>query len=46
MNNNLTKSFNDLMDGGIPITIYDAQNGMFSKVCSIPYYFYNKCFNL
>ena len=46
MNNNLTKSLNDLMDGEIPITIYDAQNGMFSKVCSIPYYFYNKCFNL
>ena len=46
MNGNLTESLNEILNNGVPVTIYDAQNGMFSKVCQIPSFFYNKCFNL
>jgi len=46
MNSNLTDSFNEIVNGGVSVSVYDAQNGMFSKVCQIPIYFYKKCFNL
>jgi len=46
MNANLTDDFNEIINNGVSVSIYDDQNDMFSKVCLIPSYFYNKCFNL
>lgn len=46
MNANLTKGLNEIVNEGVFVEIYDAQNGMFSKVCQLPGYFYKKCFNL
>ncbi len=46
LNNNITESYRDVFDGSIPITLYDFETNHMSKVCMIPTYFYNKCFNL
>jgi len=46
MNVNLTDSFNEIINNGVSVAIYDDKNEMFSKVCEIPSFFYNKCFNL
>lgn len=43
---NLTNSLNEILDGGMPISLYDSSNGVISKMCNIPTYFYKKCFNL
>ena len=41
-NNNLTKTY-----GGIftSVAIYDINLNKLSKICLIPFYYYNKCFN-
>jgi hypothetical protein len=46
INVNLTDSFNEIINNGVSVAIYDDKNDMFSKVCQIPIYFYKKCFNL
>ena len=46
LNNNITESYQNIFDETVPITLYDFKTNHMSKVCMIPTYFYNKCFNL
>ena len=46
LNDNITESYRNIFDNTIPITLYDFETNHMSKVCRIPTYFYNKCFNL
>ena len=46
LNDNITESYRNIFDGTVSITLYDFKTNHMSKVCMIPTYFYNKCFNL
>tara|TARA_Y100000817_G_scaffold282775_1_gene248280 strand:- start:21 stop:542 length:522 start_codon:yes stop_codon:yes gene_type:complete len=46
INENITNTYNNIFDGNIPITLYDFETNHMSKICMLPTYFYNKCFNL
>jgi hypothetical protein len=46
INENITNTYNNIFDGNVPITLYDFETNHMSKICMLPTYFYNKCFNL
>ncbi len=46
INDNITETYNDIFLNMIPTTLYSFEINKLSKVCMIPLYFFNKCFNL
>jgi len=46
INENITNTYNNIFGENVPVTLYDFELNHMSKICMIPTYFYNKCFNL
>lgn len=45
-NNNYTNIIDNLMNDKISVSLYEHSTNTISKMCMIPSYFYQKCFNL
>jgi len=45
-NTNLTNYMDELLKGGVEISMIDYSHSLMSKTCMIPRYFYDRCFSL